>query len=680
MSTSQAKIVVSAEDRASRVLGQVRTQMAAAGDSAGQLAASAGLIGPAFATLASAAGLVAFVKHVVDAVDALNDVADATGASIESLSALERVARLNGGTLDDVSGILVKFNAALNQAADPRSDAAGVFKALGLSVKELQALDPAEALQRVAVSLQGFAADGNKARVVQELFGKSIKAAAPYLKDLAEAGKVNATVTREQAEQAERFNKVLFAMQVASDDTRRALVDRLGTGLIELIERFKTASTVFGGLGGILSAGLMQKLNFSDPAEGLRQYNGQLAELDARIKAATSGSDGGLAATSGLRIQRLQKEREEIAKVADYYRTLVNAGGAGAGRGNGPPTALPRLPAKPSPAAVAPKLEIDESARALAAYVQQLDKESTKLDDLTTQQEALIELRRLGALGEVDQVREVVLGLAKKVDAQKDSVELEKAITAELQRQAQARQVLDDAIDRFSGRTEDALKRAQTSRLEQRLAAGEAFSPEELDRTVKGIAGIKDESEKTFDAAGKALERFTQNVQDAFGDTLEATLRGDFDSIGKLWGNLIIKMISQAVAADLAKALFGDLLTGGKSGGSVAGGVLSAGLGFLFGPGRAGGGPVGAMSVQRVNENGFEVFSQGGRDWLMTGSQGGYVTPNHQLQAPAGPAQVTNINVASGMGRGEVLAAIQMAVRASTSSIYADLRQRRVLS
>ena len=74
---SQAKIILTAEDRASRVLQQVQGQMASATASAGQLAASAGLIGPAFATLASAAGLVAFVRNVTGAVDALNDVADA---------------------------------------------------------------------------------------------------------------------------------------------------------------------------------------------------------------------------------------------------------------------------------------------------------------------------------------------------------------------------------------------------------------------------------------------------------------------------------------------------------------------------------------------------------------------------------------------------------------------------
>jgi len=159
---TQAKIVVTAEDRASKVLGQVRSQMQQAGESAAALASSAGLIGPAFATLASVAGLAAFVKHVVDVTDKFNDVADATGASIESLSVLDNVVRRNGGSFDTAADILIKFNKALGAAGDGNSDAARVFQALGLSVKDLKAQDPAEALKKTAVALQGFAVDGDK--------------------------------------------------------------------------------------------------------------------------------------------------------------------------------------------------------------------------------------------------------------------------------------------------------------------------------------------------------------------------------------------------------------------------------------------------------------------------------------------------------------------------------------
>lgn len=636
---TQAKITLTAEDRASRVIGQVRAEMGRASDSATELAGAAGLITPAFAALATGAGLVAFVKNVIDAADALNDVADATGASIEALSGLERVARLNGGTLDDVASILVKFNAALSQAGDPKSNAAAVFTALGLSAKELQAADPADALQRTATALQGFASDGNKARIVQELFGKSIKDAAPFLKDLAEAGKLQATVTTEQAEAAEKFNKVLFAMRVAAEDAGKALTLGMGAALEKTIENWKAATAAFGGFAGALQAILSGATQLKDdPAKGLRQYNDELAVLDARIKAVRDGSDGFLGRFADQRVKGLQAERAEVARVADYYRTLVNAGSAGAGRGNGAAQA-PSLPGLggggKAKSVTAPKEEISQAATALAAYVDQLEKEQQKTQELTLQQEALNKLRSLGALGQLPQVREVVLGLAKQIQLSQDHAEVEKGVTAELERQVKLRQGLDDALDRFSGRTADALKQAQTSRLETRLAAGEVFSTEELDRIVKGIGGIQTEAEKAFDGADKALERFTENVQDALGNTVEATLRGDFQSIGRLWGDLLIKMASQAIAADIGRALFGDI---GKTGGGSSSGVLSGVIGAIFGAtglsgARAGGGPVSAGGTYLVGERGPELLQMGGSS--------GNVVSNSAMQASRGATYIS---------------------------------------
>ena len=60
-----------------------------------------------------------------------------------------------------------------------------MLKAIGLNAQELRRIDPAEALQRVAVALNRYSDDGNKARIVQELFGKSVREA-PFMKDLAE--------------------------------------------------------------------------------------------------------------------------------------------------------------------------------------------------------------------------------------------------------------------------------------------------------------------------------------------------------------------------------------------------------------------------------------------------------------------------------------------------------------
>ena len=87
-------------------------------------------------------------------------------------------------------------------------------------------------------------------------------------------------------------------------------------------------------------------------------------------------------------------------------------------------------------------------------------------------------------------------------------------------------------------------------------------------------------------ASSKEVNTFAEqagrNIQDALGDTLVRTLRGDFESIGDLWKNLLINMAAQALAAKLGQALLGDFAKTGKIGG-VIGDVLKFIPGFAVG-------------------------------------------------------------------------------------------------
>lgn len=183
--------------------GRLAEQQAAKIESTfnGLKGAAAG-IGTALAGALSVAGLVGFFRATVDGLDRLNDLRDATGASIGNLSALEDIAARTGTTMDTVSDTVVKLNKTLGESSKPGSDAANALAAIGLNAEQLNRLDPAEALRQVAVALSGFADDGNKARIVQELFGKSIQQVAPLLGDLAKSGELNATVTAQQAQEA----------------------------------------------------------------------------------------------------------------------------------------------------------------------------------------------------------------------------------------------------------------------------------------------------------------------------------------------------------------------------------------------------------------------------------------------------------------------------------------------
>lgn len=257
---------------------------------------------------ASISTFTAFVRNATDSLDQLNDVADATGSTVESISALEDVARKTGATIETVESSLVKFNAQLT-AADGKNEVSRALKQIGVDADELKRLDPAEALQRTAVALSKFADDGDKARAIQILFGKSVKEAAPFLKDLAEAGQLNATVTAKQAQEAEKFNKQIFALQKELTDIARITA----LPVIEQLNNFFDSIATKRQAYGSLFAGLMDNFRF-DQADDV---GGNLTKTFAEIEAAqkriarinqVSSRDG----LSEVLVKRYAAERKEL--------------------------------------------------------------------------------------------------------------------------------------------------------------------------------------------------------------------------------------------------------------------------------------------------------------------------------------------------------------------------------
>jgi len=239
---TEAKVVITAEDRASAVLRGVRNSVEGAVSAFRGLTAAAAAIG----TGAALAG----IRSIVDGLDRLNDARDATGATIENLSALEDVVIRNGNSFDTATGALLRFNTALGDAK-PGSETAQIIERLGLSLAEIKADDPVIALQKVAVAFKSFADDGEKSRAFLTLFGRSTREVAPILNDLAEAGQLNAKVSTQQAKEAEEFNKQLSAAKKDAIDLARVLVSDLVPALTNIIRSLRESESAIAGFKAI---------------------------------------------------------------------------------------------------------------------------------------------------------------------------------------------------------------------------------------------------------------------------------------------------------------------------------------------------------------------------------------------------------------------------------------------
>lgn len=228
----------------------------------------------------------------------------------------------------------------------------------------------------------------------------------------------------------------------------------------------------------------------------------------------------------------------------------------------------------------------------------------------------------------------------------KDAEAKEKARQAseDMERQAvELGRALEDSV-----RTPLERLNAELLRYDSLLAAGVI--------TQQTHARASVEAKKEYEGSLKQMDQFTvrfaESVQDQLGDTLYDSLTGDFDNIGKAWGQMLMRMMAQAAAANLSRSLFGSMVSGGTGSGalgSLMGGALGslgdtmgmsiggtygsgtqAGLDSLVGSlaGRANGGGVSAGGMYQVNERDTpELLTVGNKQLLMMAGQSGNVTP-----------------------------------------------------
>jgi len=558
--------------------------------------------------------LVNVPREILRGVDALNDLRDATGASIETLSALEDVGARTGTSFDGMASSLVKFNKALSDV-DGKNEVSQVFKALSLDAEALKRADPAESLRQTAVALSRFATDGEKARAIQVLFGKSIRESAPFLDELAKQTKLVGTVTTEQAQAVEKFNQQISSLQKNVLDAARAFTTDLIPALNSFFKNLNDAGGISGSIAmrlGLNESGVLTtKLNTLN--QRINVVGDSIVRMNTEFE--RSGKKDSLLSEridhARLKLAALQRE---AAGVSDALKGVADKlaprepGFLGRSRVEGV-APLPTLQVPPVPKSITGSKAIGEAQR----YIEALQKQVDKTRDLSAAEQTLLDIRR-GLTGLTPAGEKRIKELAALIDsakALKDEQQARESVVAWVQRQQDALESETEAIINGNARLREeialigaegearaAIIKAQQQALitekEAALAAELAASAEnartralreqvvvlrerQLLTTQKGdqenFERVKDEIKKldeSFKSSTTQMSEFaleaSRNIQDALGDTLFRSLKGDFQSIGQLWSDLILRMIAQAAAAKLNKALFGDDLVSGLVG------------------------------------------------------------------------------------------------------------------
>lgn len=225
----------------------------------------------------------------------------------------------------------------------------------------------------------------------------------------------------------------------------------------------------------------------------------------------------------------------------------------------------------------------------------------------------------------------------------------------------------DDEVDRVKEQYEMRLSILREGQ-EQELRMFDEFNAKKAQKDGDWLLGLQNsvntyiqDAQNAYGAADKAMTSVLGGMENALVSFVTTGKAGFSDFAQSILADLA-RIAAQKAIAGIAGSLFGAA-TGG------VGGLFDS----IFGGGRAHGGTVSPGKLYEVNEQGPELISVGGKDYLMSGSQAGYVTPSAAGGGGSGGGGLTvNVPVAlsvnSGDGNEEQMVAfgktLSMSVRA----------------
>lgn len=197
---------------------------------------------------------VSFLKGTNDAVAHMKELGQEAGTSAEAISRFEAPARTAGLGLDAVAAAMFKMNKAALEAKDPASKSALALDAIGISTQQLKGLKPDEMFELVARSISKYDDGLGKNNIMQQLFGKSGREMNRVMAEIAEQGKLVATVTNEQADAAKLLDKQIVELKMNSEASWRSIVAEGVPALNEIVKAFIEGKKEGGLLNGVISA------------------------------------------------------------------------------------------------------------------------------------------------------------------------------------------------------------------------------------------------------------------------------------------------------------------------------------------------------------------------------------------------------------------------------------------
>lgn len=663
-------------DRASRDIDQFN-------DRTDRLISNSKLAGAAIGT-ALAGGIIALggaVKKSIDFADQLNDINQRLGISAETLGGWSYAAQQTGTDIEALGTGMKVLARNMTAALDPKSQQAGLFKALGIDVVDatgkLRKLE--DLVPELADSFKGMKDETLEAALAQELLGRSGLAMVEFLNQgsggladmQARAAELGFTLTQETLAAADQFNDGLGDLHTVSQgltmQLAQALLPTLNDLVAELVSLAKDGSTAADVgrqvgdsvefISSVIGRGYAQIDGFGKIIEGLSEGFFDLVHASDALM----GGNFQLA----MNLMRNSGSDALIGQGAVQLATGTRAGGAKA-----PAVAVNFAGRDPEPTGLFQKSAAEVRAEQRAAEVEKRLQEFLKnrsgsgekkgrsgLSDAEREAQQLDraykalnsslseELALMGATTEAARVRyETESGALAKLDPARKQELIQAAQRLDLSRQQkEVQDAADKAAQDESKRILDGIKATDT------LIADMQFELELIGMTnterERAIALRYSEGKATAEQAAQIValsdaRRQAQQVAEGWdhverslADAIYATAKnaGDAEQIAKDFFDTIGDYILRSIAEGWAESIT-DMFRGAGGGSAAASGAATDGgggwvqtaanlFGSLFGGGRAIGGSVSGGRTGRmyeVNELGTpELLNVSGRQMLM---------------------------------------------------------------
>lgn len=322
LNINSAKIEINAVDNTRSAFESVKNSIKNMTSSSAALSAGLGLLGGS----AAIAGMMNIAKNAINAADAMNDLSKKTGISVEGIGAWSLAAEKSGTSIESIAKAIAKTSKYMVEHGDN-------LKKLGIEGKTAE-----EVMIKLAGIIQKLPSDDpRRVALSMEVMGKSAQDLLPLLsegekglKAMLDRGKELNPITKQMAEESDKFNDQLAELKVSASGFGVSLASSMIPNLLETsIEMNKlqhegnTFLAVLRGIAGIGKIAIdivvdvvSPKNNESFSKTKIKELTQDLSDLRKNLSEVQSG---------GLLQKALFGSKEDISKQITIVENQLEA-------------------------------------------------------------------------------------------------------------------------------------------------------------------------------------------------------------------------------------------------------------------------------------------------------------------------------------------------------------------